>query len=82
MICFNKNDSKAKLQGKSDSAKIITYLQKGYIKIKPGEDYEKYVTWVLEEKEFKQTPVNSEKPKKKPTGCFCFCRSKAKVENK
>ena len=49
---LSENDSKAKLRGKADSGNIIEYLQKGYIKIKPGDTYDLYVKWVIEEIDF------------------------------
>ena len=80
---MKENDSKAKIQGKADSAKVINYLQKGFIVIKPGDQYEKYVQWIMEEKAFKkesQTETTT-KPKKKPTSCFCFCKKNGKVNS-
>lgn len=83
---LSENDSKAKLRGKADSTKIINYLQRGFIKIKPGDKYEQYVQWVLEEKDFKaqekqeKSEIHKSKQKKKTTGCFCF--RKNKIEDK
>ena len=82
---ISENDSKAKLKGKADSTKIINYFQKGFIKIKPGDIYEQYVQWVLEEKDFKKqekhekSEMEKAKHKKKTTGCFCF--GKKRVED-
>ena len=79
---MSENDSKAKLRGKADSTKIINYLEKGFIKIKPGDIYGQYVQWVLEEKNFKtheKSEVQKTKHKKKTTGCFCF--GKKRVED-
>lgn len=73
---LSQNDSKAKLKGKFDATRIINYFRKGYINIKPGEEIEKYVVWVMEEKEFSKEGKTAAK---KSTGCLCFSRKKNKV---
>jgi len=74
-IFLKEDDSQAEVLGKAEALKVIAYFQKGYIKLKPNEDFTQHVDWVVEKKipnsEEKNLNENTKNIEQEESCCYC-----------
>ena len=69
---LKEEDTKAMAKGKEESALIITYFQKGYIKLIPGKDYKECIEWAIEKKIIENKKKTLILKIKSPKCCILF----------